>query len=116
MPTKNDLKQVVVFYGFVTNCTNDCKKKYNFIKYVLHVVIALSGKGLQIPPTRGLHEVMPLTSNRSWKHPYNFLSCQHKVQVIGDLGGVMGEYLIESVWDYVLEVVVVFLLSPVWRE
>ena len=36
LPTKNELKQVVVFYGFVTNCTNDCKKKkYNFIKYVL---------------------------------------------------------------------------------
>ena len=30
LPTKNDLKQVVVFYGFVTNCTNDCKKKIQF--------------------------------------------------------------------------------------
>ena len=40
---KNDLKQVVVFYGFVTNCTNDCKKKYSFIKYVLYVIITLFG-------------------------------------------------------------------------
>ena len=35
------------------------KKKYNFIKYMLYIVIALFGKGLQIPQRRGLREAVP---------------------------------------------------------
>lgn len=74
------------------------------------------GKGLQIPPRRGLHEAGPFTSTCSCEHLCDFLSCYHRVQVVGRWGdGVMREHLIERGWDYVLEVMVVFLLSAMWR-
>jgi hypothetical protein len=41
LQTKNDLKQIVAFYGFVTNCTDDCKKKKIQFYQVSYVVIAV---------------------------------------------------------------------------
>ena len=35
---------------------------------------------------------------------------------MGNLDGLMREHLIDSVWDYALEVMIVFLLSLVYRE
>lgn len=44
----------------------------------------------------------------TWSRAFNF-------RLLGT-GVVSGEHLIESVWDYVLEVMVVFLLCAIWKE